>query len=616
MASFVKLKQPTNTWWRSFNMSASSTNMNSSSATDEAGNIFKFKDGYLKVTPDIVHDYPASLRDSGTPIIIDNGSCFSRVGWASDPTPRLVFRNIIARQRGKKDYESQIGNDIPNIEAVRWLLKTQFDRNVLTHYDAQELVFDHIFSRLGLDTEGAVQHPLVLTETLCNPNYCRQLMSELLFECYHVPKVAFGVDGLFSFYNNFPDAGTSDGLVLASGYQTTHILPILQGKLDSTHCKRINIGGAHAVALMHKLLQLKYPAHFAAVNLSRAEELVNEHTNVSLDFNEELADWRSTAYCEQHMHRIQLPYTPLPGWSSDDKKQDRKQQQIKRLQEINAKRREERLAAEEDRLQQLRSVQELLEDEDDEGYQTALRELGYYSGAELQSMIDKLIESIQKIKDKIQGVESQPTSQSQADASQTDQSQKEGTQRKSPDADAMDSDLDLLLRDVDPDYDSKQTSPQPAARMTFDLAEYYQLQLGVERIRVPEIIFQPSIIGHDQAGMAETLEHVLRGYDSKTQDRLVQRVFLTGGNMMYPGMKQRIEAELLAMRPFQSPFQVFTAGDPVLDAWHGAKQWSTDATSVKDGFVTREEYLEKGGEYIKEHVASNRYRPNPTVVRS
>ncbi len=36
-----------------------------------------------------------------------------------------------------QDYEAQIGNDISNIEVVRWQLKTQFDRNLVTHYDAQ-----------------------------------------------------------------------------------------------------------------------------------------------------------------------------------------------------------------------------------------------------------------------------------------------------------------------------------------------------------------------------------------------------------------------------------------------------------------------------------------------
>ena len=30
-----------------------------------------------------------------------------------------------------------IGNDISNIEVVRWQLKSQFDRNIVTHYDIQ-----------------------------------------------------------------------------------------------------------------------------------------------------------------------------------------------------------------------------------------------------------------------------------------------------------------------------------------------------------------------------------------------------------------------------------------------------------------------------------------------
>ena len=32
-------------------------------------------------------------------------------------------------------------------------------------------------------------------------------MSELLFECYNVPSVAYGIDSLFSLYNNMPSSG-------------------------------------------------------------------------------------------------------------------------------------------------------------------------------------------------------------------------------------------------------------------------------------------------------------------------------------------------------------------------------------------------------------------------
>lgn len=79
--------------------------------------------------------------------------------------------------------------------------------------------------------------------------------------------------------------------------------------------------------------------------------------------------------------------------------------------------------------------------------------------------------------------------------------------------------------------------------------------------------------------------------------------------MMYPGMKVRIEKELLEMRPFQSSFQVQLASNPVLDAWYGARDWALDHLEDNNVWVTRKEYEEKGGEYLKEHCASNSYVP-------
>lgn len=80
-----------------------------------------------------------------------------------------------------KDGETLIGNDISNIEAVRFQLKSQFDRNVVTQFEVQEQIFDYIFSHLGIDTEGSVEHPIFLTEALLNPNNSR--LSKCLCSC-------------------------------------------------------------------------------------------------------------------------------------------------------------------------------------------------------------------------------------------------------------------------------------------------------------------------------------------------------------------------------------------------------------------------------------------------
>lgn len=68
---------------------------------------------------------------------------------------------------------------------------------------------------------------------------------------------------------------------------------------------------------------------------------------------------------------------------------------------------------------------------------------------------------------------------------------------------------------------------------------------------------------------------------------------------------------------YNSVCDIFTAANafstvnPVLDAWNGARKWARSLNSLQAVSVTREDYDEKGGEYLKEHFASNRYVPTP-----
>jgi len=55
------------------------------------------------------------------------------------------------------------------------------------------------------------------------------------------------------------------------------------------------------------------------------------------------------------------------------------------------------------------------------------------------------------------------------------------------------------------------------------LQQSYQLHLNVERSRVPEVWFQPSIAGLDSAGVGEIVEHVLRER-SREEMRRMQEV--------------------------------------------------------------------------------------------
>lgn len=59
--------------------------------------------------------------------------------------------------------------------------------------------------------------------------------------------------------------------------------------------------------------------------------------------------------------------------------------------------------------------------------------------------------------------------------------------------------------------------------------------MGVEAIRGPELLFQPSMIGSCEAGLAETIDFVLKMFPPNEQLILANNVFLTGGCANFPG---------------------------------------------------------------------------------
>lgn len=140
--------------------------------------------------------------------------------------------------------------------------------------------------------------------------------------------------------------------------------------------------------------------------------------------------------------------------------------------------------------------------------------------------------------------------------------------------------------------------------------EAHQLHVGIERYRAPELIFKPYMQGCSEAGLSEVIGYVLSLFNVEDQARLAANVVLTGGLANLPGMKERIHANLISIRPFQSYSNVSVMTDPSLGAWHGMKKFSEEPEFKKRCF-TRSDYEEFGQDYLKTHRVSNLYVPFP-----
>ncbi|XP_055625059.1 actin-related protein 5 [Toxorhynchites rutilus septentrionalis] len=642
-------------------------------------NLFDIED--TKCKPDIVSVYPPTGLPTGVPIIIDNGSYQCRAGWASKNAPTITFKNVLAKprkDRNKKDAEVavptvQIGNDIANIEAVRFQLRTQFDRNVVTHFHIQEQILDYMFGKLGVNVEGCVPHPLLLSECVANPNHSRALMSELLFECYGIPGICYGIDSLFSYSLN---SGMEDGLIISCGYHTTHVIPVLNGKMVEENVRRINVGGFNMINFMHRLLQLKYPVHVNAITLSRAESLIHRFCSFAYDYTESLKNWALLEFYDQNIIRIQLPYNQTvsaPTLTAEQRTEKRKELS-RRLAEINQRKREEKLAEDKHLLTRLVAAQEDIDDED--RISIVLEEFELKNVDEMKKTIVTLRERIAKT---VQKMNTPATSQPEEkplllqppanttiqewvvetrkkrddilDRKQTRKQRKQDLAKRRTvaaqermriisqlakkekgvdDFGMRDEDWDVyksISREGDSDSDAENekllvceeilkqhdsTYVEPTTS-TANIAEFHQLHVGVEAIRVPEILFQPSLIGIQEAGLAGAIDYVLKLFPREDRPKLFGNIMLTGGCANIRGFKERLMRELQQMLPFQSVFNLRIVTNPTLDGWKGASKFATSEV-FKKSLITRQTYDECGGEYLKEHPASNVYFPTPNNI--
>ena len=162
-----------------------------------------------------------------------------------------------------------------------------------------------------------------------------------------------------------------------------------------------------------------------------------------------------------------------------------------------------------------------------------------------------------------------------------------------------------LVQEIDPTFAPKlesgayQSSDAPRARPL--TKEDFQIKLGVERFRCPEILFNPSIIGIDQAGLDEMVGVSLRRFSPKgrgLEEKLTNSILLTGGSCLFPGMSKRLEAGVRMIQPCGTPIRIIRAKNAILDAWRGASSYASSLQFPEQAF-SKMDYYEKGEDWLR-----------------
>ncbi len=229
-------------------------------------------------------------------------------------------------------------------------------------------------------------------------------MSEILFECYSAPSVAYGIDSLFSYKFN----KGNNGLIISSAHSSTHVIPVLYGKPIMSSISRLNWGGYQGAEYLLKLLKLKYPSFPGKLTDYQAQHWVREHCYVSQDFEKEMQFFLDWTGLEDRDHIIQFPFTEHMVIEKSEEElariAERKREGGRRLQEQAAKMRLEKLVQKEQELEYYKDLQQRLVGQTKKETKRLLDEDEFKDEAQLDKMIKDMEKSVRKARNKDLGV--------------------------------------------------------------------------------------------------------------------------------------------------------------------------------------------------------------------
>ena len=332
------------------------------------------------------------------------GSSLVRAGWSFDATPRSSFPPDVAKYRDRKLNKtvSYVGYNAYADATTRGQIRKAFEpgSSIVGNWDVMEGILDQVFVDLGINTAAELERPVLMTEPLANLSYTKKTMTELLFECYSAPSVAYGIDSLFSYKYN---KGTS-GLVIASSHSSTHVIPVLESKAVMSNVSRLSWGGSQCAEYLIKLLRLKYPGFTGKVTDYQCEQMVREHCYVSYNFDDEVNHYLDWDGLDVRDHLIQYPFTEhLAAEKSEEELAriaERKRQGGIRLQEQAAKMRLEKLMQKEQELEYYKDLQQRLEGQTKKEIKRLLDEDEIKDEAQLDKMVKDIEKSVRKARNK------------------------------------------------------------------------------------------------------------------------------------------------------------------------------------------------------------------------
>ncbi|MHA1407301.1 MAG: actin, cytoplasmic 2 [Candidatus Heimdallarchaeaceae archaeon] len=223
------------------------------------------------------------------PLILDNGTGFTKNGFAGEDQPRSVFPTVIDYPKHPvvmPDVEGWVREFYIGEEAMnlRGLLRLVYpiEHGQVQDWQAMESIWHYTFyNDLRLNPN---EHPIMLTEPPLNDNKNKEKMAELMFETFNVPALYISMQAILSLYA----FGRTTGLVVDAGDGVIHIVPVYEGFAISHAIHRTDIGGRDITDYLRRLLRQRGYSLSSSAEREIVRDIKERLCYIALDPEKEL----------------------------------------------------------------------------------------------------------------------------------------------------------------------------------------------------------------------------------------------------------------------------------------------------------------------------------------